>query len=57
MTTGETPICRRCLLQEFAEGKKLYELIQEVLEAIPEGERAAEAVYHTFHQEEEAPCE
>ena len=45
MTTGDTPICRRCLLQEFAEGKKLYELIQEVLEAIPEGERAAEAVY------------
>ena len=41
----ETPFCRRCLLQEFAEGKKLYELIRDYIEAIPAEQRAAEAVY------------
>ena len=40
-----TPFCRRCLLREFAEGKKLYELIQEYLAAIPGEERAETAVY------------
>ena len=40
-----TPFCRRCLLREFAEGKKLYELIQDYIAAIPAEQRAAEAVY------------
>ena len=37
--------CRRCLLREYAEGKKLYELIREYIEAIPDGQRAEEGVY------------
>lgn len=40
-----TPFCRRCLLAEFAEGKKLYELIRDYIAAIPEEQRAEEAVY------------
>ena len=39
------PLCRRCLLREYAEGKKLYELIREYIEAIPEDARAEESAY------------
>ena len=39
------PFCRRCLLREFADGKKLFELIQEYIAAIPEEERAGEKTY------------
>lgn len=41
----DIPFCRRCLLQEFAEGKKLYELIRDYIAAIPEEQRAEAAVY------------
>ena len=45
MSAGETPFCRRCLLREFADGKQLYELIREYVEAIPAEQRAAPEVY------------
>ena len=45
MSDGQRAPCRRCLLQEFAEGKALYELIREYIEAIPEEQRADERTY------------
>lgn len=45
MISPDTPFCRRCLLREFADGKKLYALIREYIEAIPEDERTGAGDY------------
>ncbi len=39
------PVCRRCLLADMEDQRPLFALIQSYLEAIPEEQKAPEAVY------------
>lgn len=41
----ENRVCRRCLLEEDAGNRPMYELIKEVISAIPDEQRAKETVY------------